>query len=187
MKINKSSTTKKVLLTSLVLALVAVGGYAAYAALYKNSSSASSDGINYKKPTSAQVEAGNNAKKQAVQNDSQSSSSTGSSSNPKVDSGNNTSQSNDLKTQITAASVEGNMLYVRNNINGIYQQGTCDITLTKDGKTVSKSAGVQALPQSSTCKGFNIPVSELSSGVWNITLRVTINGQSASDSRTVKV
>lgn len=61
--------------------------------------------------------------------------------------------------------------------------GTCALTLTSDSKTITKQAGVQQLGGNSTCQGFTISRSELSSGRWNAKLVITL-GQDSSNSET---
>lgn len=59
--------------------------------------------------------------------------------------------------------------------------GTCTLTMTKAGSaTVSQTVGVQALSTSSTCKGFDIPISSLNQGTWHAT--ITFNGSSVNGS-----
>jgi len=82
---------------------------------------------------------------------------------------------------ITSANVTDKMVQVRGAIsNAISNDGICDLTFTKDQTTVSKSAKTYALPNSSTCQGFNIDRNELSAGSWQINLTVTINGEKAT-------
>ena len=109
------------------------------------------------------------------------------STDPKLNNSASSGSDSGLQTTITAASVEDGTLYIRNEISGIYQNGTCNLTLSKGGAVVTRSAGIQPLPKSSTCKGFNIPTSQLSKGTWSIQLNVTINGKSASASGSVEV
>lgn len=89
----------------------------------------------------------------------------------------NTSET--LSGTINYKSVVGETLSVRATIYQIIDTGTCSLTLTRtsDNKTVSKTAEVAQNPSSSTCKGFDIPVSELGSGQWNIKVVVTDGGK----------
>ena len=78
--------------------------------------------------------------------------------------------------------VEGETLVIRATINQRPSDGSCQLTLTNKatGQTVVKSANIIANPSSSTCNGFDIPVSQLESGSWNITIDLTSgnkNGQ----------
>lgn len=176
MRINQNRS-KKPLVIILVCALVAAALAAAYFLYFHHSDNASRDttnGTNYNKPTNDQIKAGNDAKKQTVENNQTST------TNPKTNQSTPSGPASTLQTQITAASVQNGTLYIRNSISGIYNDGTCSLTLTHGDQTIDRSAGVQALPQSSTCKGFNITTAGMASGIWNINLTVTINGQSAT-------
>lgn len=170
----KSRKSKLPFVVAGAVALLIAASIFAYFTLWHTATPPVDDGIDYKKPSSEQIKAGNDAKKSTIEKSTKSNSS-------KTD-GTNTPSAplgTSLKTQITTATVQDETVYIRNDINGIYQQGSCKLTLTKDGSTVQKTAGIQPLPQSSTCKGFNIPASELSSGTWQIKLEVTINGSTA--------
>ena len=193
MKINKrTNNISKPVLAALTAILLISGSAAAY--YYMNREPVgSTDEVNYSDPTDAQKEAGDQAKEQTIENDTpvdtSSPTTTDSSRDPKLQDDNTTtdSRNSSIKTKITAAAVEDGTLYIRNTIDGIYQQGSCTLTLTKGSRTVRKTAGIQALPQSSSCKGFNIPTAELSSGTWNITISVTINDKTGSATGTVEV
>jgi hypothetical protein len=61
----------------------------------------------------------------------------------------------------------------------------CQIVLTKDSATITKQASVIYQPEYSTCAGFSIQKSELSSGSWQISLTVT--GDSATINATTSI
>jgi hypothetical protein len=66
----------------------------------------------------------------------------------------------------------GDSYRVQTLIQTVTNSGLCTIVITdSEGKVYRATADVQALPSSSTCKGFTIPVSELSVGKWNINLQ----------------
>lgn len=175
---HRSSKKLPIIITSLVVIAALMGGHFVYHHYSTPKADRPTSQINYKKPTKAQINAGQQIKKQVQDSASKSTSGTDSSSSP---------SSSSLQTQITTATVQGSTLYVRNDITGIYQDGSCTLTLTQGSQTVTETAGIQPLPQSSTCKGFNIPTSKLSSGTWNIKLVVTINSQTASAASSVEV
>lgn len=170
-------------MTVILLIFIVAGGVFAYNSLYNNTSGSSQEEVNYDKPTSDQIEAGKEAKQKTIE----SSESENTSNDPKLNNSSTNSNNKSLETYITAASVEGETLYLRNEISGIYSVGTCKLTLTKGSSTVTRTAGVQPLPKSSTCRGFNIPVSSLSAGQWNIRLDVTIDDETASTDGVVDV
>ena len=169
MKIKRQHPKRKIHI--IILSLLAAGALAAIYFIYSNqiNNKETGDEINYSSPVSDQVDAGAQAKKNTVEQDE------------------NDSTSVDFSTRIVSASVQSDTLKIRNIIDKVYQQGSCELTLTKGSQTVKKTADIQALPQSSVCKGFDIPVSELSSGTWQVTLTVTIKGQTSEASTTVEV
>jgi len=77
-----------------------------------------------------------------------------------------------VQLTITAANQNGSILQIRALIGAVENTGVCTLTLTSTGKTtVTKTADTQALASTSTCQGFDIPVSELSTGTWNILIQ----------------
>ena len=75
---------------------------------------------------------------------------------------------------ITAATVDKSTatLYVRSLIQTISSNGTCTLSMRhSSGRIYSNSAGSQAGPSTSSCKGFNVPLSQLTPGKWTITIR----------------
>lgn len=181
MKIKKSRSKRKLLYVLLVLLLVATL-FVAYFVFLKPNDSSNDLEINYEAPSDQQIDAGNDAKQRTIGEDQKS-------NDPKLNPPDAPTSNSPFTTEITTAlvDVESGIVSIRNEISGIYQSGSCKLTLSKDGKTVEKTAGVQALPQSSTCKGFNIPVSQLSTGTWQIELEVTINGDTAKATDSIKV
>lgn len=93
----------------------------------------------------------------------------------------------EVKIIVSSSNQNDGVLQVRTLISSIVNDGTCTLTLTKNGATVTKVANVQALPGSSTCKGFDIPVTELSSGIWSATISFENSTLKGSSTSSVKV
>jgi len=73
---------------------------------------------------------------------------------------------------VVAAINNGENYRVQTFIQAVTNNGQCTLSITDStGKAYSAVTDVQALPSSSTCKGFTIPNDELSSGKWIIDLR----------------
>lgn len=176
MKINKSNS-KNSLFYILPALLIIVALCIIYLFLIRTPTGTDKDEIDYNKPSNEQIEAGTEIKKETVEQDEESQSNN--SDEP--------ASSASFKTRITSTSAQSNSLRIRNVIDGIYQQGACSLVLTKGSQTVERSASVQPLPQNSTCKGFDIPLSELSTGQWQAKLTVEINNQVATTSTVVEI
>lgn len=72
---------------------------------------------------------------------------------------------------ITSANISSGTLYIRASIDTVADEGTCLLSMKgPSDKTYTADAGVQPLASNTTCKGFNIPVSSLSPGNWEITI-----------------
>ncbi|MCL2444893.1 hypothetical protein FWD07_02085 [Candidatus Saccharibacteria bacterium] len=79
-----------------------------------------------------------------------------------------------LSVTITQASTTPDgILHITSRISSILESGTCHLTLTHGNTTITREADIFNNPQSATCQGFAIPTDELSSGTWQINLRVT--------------
>lgn len=106
---------------------------------------------------------------------------------PQLYEGENTNTSAGLTGVITAKSVAGDNLIIRNTINQMVNGGTCELTLTSSSKTVRKSAEIIQNPSSSACAGFDVPVAELGSGRWNIEIKVSSGDKGMTLKETVNI
>ncbi len=94
----------------------------------------------------------------------------------------------DTTLTITSANQNNNVLQIRTLISSIWSNGTCTLTLSKEGyNTVTKTAGVQSLASDSTCKGFDIPTSELGAGVWSAKISATNGTDTVSSTKEVTI
>jgi len=136
--------------------------------------------INLDEPSNEQKQQGEDTKQDIIDSENNNSDSSSEQNISKEEgSSSETPSTNKLETIITVLEADEKTLYVRSETQGIYAEGSCTLTLTKSGKTITKNASVQALPQTTTCKGFNIPRSELSSGTYSVTLKVSAGGKNS--------
>lgn len=78
---------------------------------------------------------------------------------------------------ITSVNQDATTLRIRTIVQTISSSGNCTISMKgPSGKSYTDKVEAQPLPSSSTCKGFDIPISSLSTGDWT----VTINYEDAS-------
>jgi hypothetical protein len=164
MKINKKNKQSKSIIpllaigaTVLLLAGSAIYVYAFNGNLFgwNKGTPVSDSTINLDKPTSEQIESGKEIKEESTN---------------KPDSSGTNNTSTNTTISITAANQSGEIFQIRSIISALISSGTCTIALTKDGVTVTKTAGIQAQSSASTCQGFDIPTSELSVGDWAVKL-----------------
>lgn len=179
MQINKkqsSNTSKKILiivLAAAATAAVAYGVYLMYFAPKPATNTGPQDTINYEPPTDEQKAAGDRQKEETIN---------------KTDDNNDPPNGEDsISVSYTAVNQTDGQLLVRALIGAVSNDGTCSLTLTKGDAVVKKTAGMQSGPNSSTCKGFNISVSELSPGNWTILLQVKIGSEQGKISQTFTV
>jgi len=178
MRIKTRKTSKKtfILIGVAVGIILLLGGTIAY--LYKTHSSLfgwqpfpehTTSGINYDKPTEDQTKAGDAAKQNTATQDT-SKPTTGSGSDQPPTPTPQPSGKSTVNVIITAANQNGSLLQIRSLISTVTNSGTCTLTLTKQGHTVTKTAAVQAQSTTSTCQGFDIPTSEVAAGTWQASL-----------------
>ena len=141
--------------------------------------------IDLQEPTADQKTAGESIKEDSVNQSTGDGNRTGSDPLPLPVPGEN-GQLSTVDAQITSANVSGSNLIIRSLIQTITSSGTCSLNLTSSsGKVYTASSEVQALPNGTTCKGFDIPLSELGTGQWTITLNFANNSIKAQTTQTV--
>lgn len=94
----------------------------------------------------------------------------------------------DISVSITQAAQREGTVFIRALVNGT-GSGTCTLTLTRGGSTVTRDAPVGVQASYSICQGFNVPVSEFSeSGEWQVTVQVaTADNKRASANTKVNI
>lgn len=179
MKIDtqKKRSKKTYVIVSLAIILIAsaLGVYAYYH--YNSNKQKSSGTIDLSPATGEQKDAGEQAKSSSI-NDPK--------TNPDATSSDTPSSTN-VNVQTTASAQNGTTYQLRYLIDSVDNAATCTLTLKNGSSTVTKTAGTQALAQSSTCQGFDIPTSELSVGTWQVTLVVSGGNISGTTSSTIQV
>lgn len=191
MKINKRSNGKRKLLIILSIVLVLLVSSIAAAVFAKlgpfepqpnTTTSADLD-----KPTNEQIKAGESIKKNSIDNNSKGTSN-GSDPLPSPTPPSTPGGKSTVGMDISAANQDSGVLYVRSLIQVITSSGSCQLKMSgPGGKTYSASSAVQAVSSSSTCEGFNVPVSSLSPGNWAIDLSFSDGSYTASTSKEVLI
>lgn len=76
-----------------------------------------------------------------------------------------------VEMSVTSINQNNSDLQIRILISTLTNSGSCNLELSKEGyDKISLVSEVQPLSNTSTCKGFNIPLSNLSSGDWNLVI-----------------
>jgi hypothetical protein len=95
------------------------------------------------------------------------------------------SDKKNVQVSITSLNQNESALQIRSLISAVEGTGVCTLTLTSNGKpTVTKTSNSQALASTSTCQGFDIPVSELPAGTWHVVIEYassTLTGSAIQD------
>ncbi len=101
--------------------------------------------------------------------------------------GENINEASALSGVVTYSTVAGSNLIIRTSINQALGSGTCQLTLSNSTKSISKTSNIAPNPSSSTCEGFDITVSEISNGNWNISIVVTSGNRSGTLKGSVQI
>lgn len=188
MEIKKRGLSKrlKILVALLVLLLICAGVYFVYAyTLHGNNApkQRSVNSTNYGPATEEQKKAGATTKQ-----NSDSGKQLGGSEQPPAPTPIPGSSQRSVSMTITTANQNGSTFQARVLIGAVINSGICTATFSKTGQTtVIKTAGVQPFANSSTCQGFDIPVSELSSGIWNLTISYSGSDYTGTVSKNITI
>lgn len=166
--IIKKNKKKSILILIACLTLL-TGAVAAYFLFFNKSDQTPSNinHVDYNKPTKDQTAAGNTTKNNSLN--------TTANSKPNISGSDQASPpvpqasgKGKVDATLTAANQNGSTLQLRFSIGAVTNSGTCTLTLKKDSSVITKTAEIQALAGSSTCKGFDVPTTELAPGTWQI-------------------
>lgn len=128
------------------------------------------------------------ADKKKKNNDNSSTKTTSGSDRPPSPTPSSSGGKSEVSTIISANNQNGSVFQIRALIQTVVSDGTCTLNGTSaSGKTVQKTSGVQPQPSTSTCQGFEIPVSELSQESWNFTISFENSSLRGSASKEVVI
>jgi cytoskeletal protein RodZ len=135
-------------------------------------STKSTNAVDYSKPSSNQTKAGTQIKEDSAEKAKAQDTSGSGSTAPQA-----------TTIDITAANKSNDTLMIRTLIQKVTNSGECVLSMTgPSGMSYSATSGVQAMASTSTCKGFNVPLSALAPGNWTI----NIEFNDGSDKSTTK-
>jgi hypothetical protein len=185
MKISQSKG-KKTIITAIIaasLVIISTGSLLAYH--YQVSPFNTNDtSVDLSKPTEEEKSAVADIKQQTV---SQDKTQTGSDPATPPQPVEGTDKSS-VHAEITAANQDESILHIRTLVQVVTSAGECKITLTKSPtQTYTTTSAIQPLSSSSTCKGFDIPLSELSAGVWTANLEFNNDNLTALATKEITV
>ncbi len=162
-KIKQKQSKKPIIAIIIILVVLIAGGGVAYALVSNqqdskptettstSESTLKENNTNNSEPSSEQIDAANQTKEESV---------------------NRQPDTTNVSVSIMAYKKDGYTVKVDSTINAALNSGKCELTISNSDVTKTYSADIQQLANYSTCKGFDIPVSDLSSGRWIIKLNV---------------
>ena len=92
-----------------------------------------------------------------------------------------------LSGTISYKNVYNNQLILRVTVNQVLSSGSCTLILQRGDRLVTKNSEIMQNPSSSSCAGFDVPTSELSTGIWNITVTITSGSKTGKVTETVSI
>lgn len=95
----------------------------------------------------------------------------------KNDTSNPSSNNNEIRPSVIITKpVNGefvdNDLYIRTLIGSASTNDSCELMVSNNAKTITKTSIIQALSSSSTCQGFDIKKTDLSTGSWTVKIKI---------------
>lgn len=178
MRLKQTKKHKKIIIAGFAIAMLVFGGYSVFAVTQNiwPFSAEKAENVDHNPPSDEQRQAGEEASRRAKEEPEPTSD-----LDPKQNDSSEGGDASDIAISITSAEQQEGQLQIRTLIHSI-QSGSCALTLSSGGQTITRSADTHNMASSSTCMGFDIPLSTLTSGEWNIT--VEYQGQDASGSAT---
>lgn len=165
MRIRKSTTSKKKAVT-LVVVVLAVAGLSIFAWFSPDvpffGIGKSEDGLNntvdYDGPNAEQQDAGTKIKEDFVDKKYQ------------QDSSEETLVDTPVDMSFSSVSQLSDRLSIRVIIQSNVMGGTCELTALQGDSVITKVVQTQIIGSYKTCQGFDIPLNELSSGSWKVSV-----------------
>ncbi len=200
MRIEQKNTSKtrrlrKALLFAVIIIILAVAGLATYVYAFNGSilgwSAKKSDDSSTKsdEPTEDQKKAGEKIKESTIKGgETEGKPTTEGSDQPQTPTPIEGSNKKNVEVIITAAAQNGSTLQIRTLISAVTGSGTCTLSLSRSStpELIVQSAVIPS-SSSSSCQGFDVPVSQLASGTWKATITFNNDELTGSTSRTVDV
>ena len=181
-KSSNNKSYKKLAFILTVLLIIAAGGFLVYKHFYQKKNNTV-----YSPPTAEEKQSGNDVKPEIVkmqeQEDSQKK------DNSEQSPGQQPASSSNATIIITDAGQYDNVVEVRAFVSNRYQDGTCKITLTKNGLTVSKTTEAYKDATTTICTNPLFDRSEFKqAGDWQVIVEYTAGNISGkSKPQTVKI
>lgn len=169
MKINNKKSLKKPLIVISSLAILLLGSVTSYAYIQKLGPFKETN-FSAKPASPDEKNAGQTTKKSSLEQSTDKKGGTGSDPLPDP-----TPDPNGGKPvvgmEITAANQSDGTFNVRTLIQTVTSSGTCSLRMTgPNGNIYTATADVQAMPSSSTCKGFDVSTANLMAGDWTVSV-----------------
>lgn len=168
---HKNMTLKHKLAIVLLATAVIAAGFSTYALVFNRGDNNTASRSFGDAPTGEQLSAGDDiADRTKTQSDSGNDPNAVGSDRPPAPTPDPDGGKSIVKVTIASVNQNDGVLQIRTLISAVTSTGSCTLTLVKEGVTITRTAQIQALPSSATCKGFDIALSELSVGPWQATL-----------------
>ena len=89
---------------------------------------------------------------------------------------------------MTYAGVSGDVLMIRVNRDQYLAEGNCELNLIRNGTVIySDTTGIVTAATTATCEGFNVPISSLSNGNYQIVINLSSDNKTGTISGEVNI
>jgi len=189
--VNKKKFPKKIIIASSIVAAVLVASVTYVYAFNGNifgwrSHQESSNTSEYNPATPEQQQSGTDIKDDTVNEQEDASKPTTGTDTPTspVDQG---SAKSTITVDITSVNQTSSTYQIRTLIGAVTNDGECNLSLARNGTVISKTSQVSALAKTSTCQGFDIPMSDLTAGTWQLSLTFSNTSLTGSVTKSIVI
>lgn len=189
MYIQKNKKSKKYILVGIIAAIILLLGYATVAWNYSFWPFNNSQKTNLNAPSSDEKQAGEQIKAKSLDDAAKENPNKSGSDQPLPPAPTPGATKSTVLVDITAANQNNPNLQIRVLIQALVANGECKLTLTKGSSSYTVTAATSPTSTTSTCAGFDVPVSKLSPGTWKAVVDVsssTVTGQATKDGIEIK-
>lgn len=188
MRIPTKKSSKKIpIIIASIAILLSTTAIGAYYLKFGPFATKSNDAINLSPATQEQKTAGSNIKQSTLNQSETGKESTGSDPAPKPQPVEGSDKMS-VGMEISAMNQTDSTMQIRAFIQTVTSTGTCVLAMKNtQGLTYTARVDVQALSSSTTCKGFDIPLDQLTKGNWTVNLNFSNDTLIASSSKEITV
>lgn len=173
MRIQKTKKLKNHVVILAITGILATGMYIAAALQYSLWPFTTTSPANLSPPSPDEKKAGAQIKSNSVESSTKNNATRSGSDQPLPPVPTPGATTSTAIVDIISSTQDSSMYRVRVLIQAILGNGQCKLTMTKGSESYTADAEIQPSASTSTCTGFDIPISKLSTGTWSVVIDVS--------------